>query len=106
MGLGIGGDGAGSVAFGSVGSSYGTLKNFIGTANDIVGLIFTNTTDKEMAISLDAGTTTAFFMPAASMLQINLKSYGLSIAPHVQVKYVAAPGSGNVSVGAISISPP
>lgn len=92
-----------SVAFGSITNAFVALGTAL--ANPARLVCFTNTTDTEMLISVDA-TNAIFVIPKNSYklfdLTANRRSADLIFAfragTQFYIKYVSAPGSGNVYI--------
>lgn len=86
----------GSLAFGSVAAGYATLK----AVKDCVGFILFNSTDADVVVSLDGGTTDWASVPATTSFVANLGALGLDYSGIISVKQ----GSAAPTLGAVSAS--
>lgn len=94
-----------SIAFGSISGTYAN----IGTVTLFPWKIFyiSNTTDADMIISLNGGTTDHFVVPTKQSLSMDVSTNGIEQNEYLQqgtqfaVKQVTAPTSGSVYVAGV-----
>lgn len=100
-----------TVAFGSITGSYTALGTPLSFPARII--CFTNTTDKDVLLSMD-GTTDQLIVPAGSFKlfdittnhkPVNQDDFCFSIGTQWYVKYAAAPSSGAVYIEVVYAQP-
>ncbi len=86
-----------SFAFGAVPAAYGDT-GLLDTTFRLRRLYVDNTTDADIAVSTDNGTTTAFTIPANTIgFNRDLGNFTANAQDDLQFKYVTAPSTGSVS---------
>lgn len=95
---------AGTVAFGSVGASYGTLIGPI--AGRGVVIFIANSLNAGVILSLDGGTTDFIRLPAATPITIDLGANSAEYSGRISIKQdgAGAPTSGFISCGVIRVN--
>ena len=85
----------GYLAFGSIPAGYATL---VGPIARVTGLIFFNSLDQDVVVSLDGGTTDFVTLPPGINFVLNMRALGIEYNGTVSVKRL----SGASTVGYIS----